>query len=241
AVNALLAVECRSPAIALGYSLSRTNLNTGFRTAEPADFWLQEDHVVRIARRSLNLPTNQKRILVGDEQLSVEGDCRPATRIHKCVMQRLICCQATFPNRLDLFVRELAPEVIFRLLDSLVRFFDVGVKRDSSAGQSSKTHSNQSLDEASLEAVACMLCDPAFLLDPAFSSTLDVGRFQVFAGEWLTGPKQFNHSVSEQRSSRPRLIDARPGQDIRTSGALPNSRISVSCEVRLALFSRFLQ
>src|SRR5690348_1985108 len=109
-MDTFLAIEHRCALFAGRDRLARANLYAGLRAAEFADFRLEEDHVIGVTGRCLYLAADKQRILVRDEQLSVEGNRRPAAGIHQYVMQGLVGFGCLLAMLLDFFVRELAAE-----------------------------------------------------------------------------------------------------------------------------------
>src|ERR1035438_817927 len=77
-VDALLAVEGGHAALAGGNGLARAKLDADLSAALLAEFGVEKDDMVGIAGRGLHLASEQQRVLMRHEQLSVIGYRRPA-------------------------------------------------------------------------------------------------------------------------------------------------------------------
>ena len=82
AVYAFLSIEDRHTVLSGGNGLAGTDLHANLRFAIPAQVRIEEDDMVRIARRRLDLASQQKRILMGDQKFSIKWNGWPARTIH---------------------------------------------------------------------------------------------------------------------------------------------------------------
>jgi hypothetical protein len=87
-VNAFLAIEGWRSAFTACDRLPRTHIYAGLRPTFFAEAGSDKDDVIGETSRCLDLPSHQQHVLVGDEQLAVALDLRPAASVHQRIVKR---------------------------------------------------------------------------------------------------------------------------------------------------------
>ena len=86
AVDAFFAIELRHSRRPRRQCLSGTHLDAHFAGAALAEIRVDEGNVIRKTGRGLDFAAEQQRVLMGDEQLAIVGDGRPAAAVHQRVV-----------------------------------------------------------------------------------------------------------------------------------------------------------
>src|ERR1017187_9305171 len=87
-VDTFLPVERRHAVYAGSNGLAGAKLDTDLGAAALAQFGVEENNMVAIARRRLDFATEEQRVLMRHQQLAVIGYRRPAAPLHESAVQR---------------------------------------------------------------------------------------------------------------------------------------------------------
>ena len=77
------------------------------------NFGIDKDDVIGITGRRLHLSAHQQRVLMRDQQFAVEGNRRPAARVHEHIVKRLFSRRGLLLQLRDLRRAELAGKILF--------------------------------------------------------------------------------------------------------------------------------
>jgi hypothetical protein len=88
AVNALLTVKGRNSVFSGSNGLSRTDFYANLGFTIPAKMRIEENDMVRVTWGCLNLASQKKRVLMGDQKFPVIRNCRPTGPFHQGIVQR---------------------------------------------------------------------------------------------------------------------------------------------------------
>ena len=227
-MHALLLIELGHPVVLAGRDgLARADFDAQLVVALLAQRGVEEDHVVGVASRGLDLAADEERVLVGDQQLAVVGNRGPAAAVHQSLVQGF-SRGCGFPAKtLDLLGGDLAPVVIGQRGKTLPGWHGFAGKIEPTSGQTGQAHAGQALEETLLETVARPGGLPAFLVHPAVSPSLHIGPLQILPGEGSVFPQKLDHALGQLRSGGPGLVHARAGQHVGAAGALADARVPV--------------
>jgi hypothetical protein len=185
AMHTFFFVELRDALVTWRYGLSGAHFDTELVLALVAERGVEEDDVVGVARRRLDFASNQKRILVRDEKLSVVRDLGPTGSFHESIVNRCSGSVALFPNILDLLRRDLLLVVVLQRRDPFQWALRLATQVEYSAGHSRDSHADETGKKAFLESVARFFGYTSFFFYPALPSAFDVGAFQLLLAEGL--------------------------------------------------------
>ena len=111
-VDALLAVELWPTVTARRDRLSGADFHADPRPTAFAEIGIEEDYVVGVAWRGLDLATDEQRILMRNKEFAVELDRRPTRAFHERLVYRGAAREA-LPAKASNFLRRNAIFIVF--------------------------------------------------------------------------------------------------------------------------------